>query len=231
MSETMSESTPNMPRPFPPHSVLILGAGRFGRLAAERLTRRFKDADFLVIDERADRLESLAGELGVRTAAADAVAYLAGRDFADELWIVPAVPVHAAFQWLMRGTDLSSRATSIPVPESVDPQVPNPYRVPDGTVYASYATFLCPDACSEPEERCTTTGEPRLGNLYDTLSGISVPDFHVSVLRSWQLAPGVGGYTAGQLGQLQRGVLHRQGGHIISTSCRCHGVINALRWT
>jgi hypothetical protein len=200
-------------------------------LAAERLTRRFTDADFLVIDERSDRLAALAGDLGVRTAASDAIRYLADRDFNDDLWIVPAVPVHAAFQWLLRGTELSSRAASIPVPELVDSQVPNPYRVTDGTVYASYATFLCPDACSEPEDRCTHTGQPRLGNLFDDLSRISVPDFQVSVLRSWQLAPGVGGYTAGQLGQFRRRVLRRKGGHIVATSCRCHGVINALEWT
>jgi hypothetical protein len=228
--EVMSRSTSQMPKPFPPGSVWILGAGRFGRLAAERLSRRFKEADFLVIDKRADRLESVANDLGVRTANSDAIAHLAGRDFSDDLWIVPAVPVHAAFQWLLNGTELSSRAQPIPVPDAVDRQVPNPYRVPDGTVYASYATFLCPDACSEPEDRCTYTGEPRLGNLFDELTRISVSGFRVSVLRSWQLAPGVGGYIAGQLRQLLKGVLQSEGGHIIATCCRCHGVINALTW-
>jgi hypothetical protein len=226
----MSLISSKMPEPFPPRSVWILGAGRFGRLAAERLTRRFKDAEFLVIDERSDRLAALTGELGVKTAEADAIPYLSSRPLDDTLWIVPAVPVHAAFLWLLHGTALSSRAVSLAVPASVDSQVPNPYRVPDGTVYASYATFICPDACSEPEERCTHTGEPRLGNLFDDLSRISVPGFHITVLRSWQLAPGVGGYTARQLRQLGHNVLEREGAHIIATSCRCHGVINALKW-
>jgi hypothetical protein len=226
----MSPSPSSIPHPFPPETIRILGAGRFGRLAAERLTKRFKDADFLVIDERSDRLSALSEELGVKTCTANAVLYMAALELTDELWIVPAVPVHAAFQWLLQTAGLSACAASIPVPECVDSQVPNPFRVPDGTLYASYATFLCPDACSEPAERCTHTGEPRLGNLFEDLARISAPGFQVSVLRSWQLAPGVGGYPAGGLKRLERDVLERKGAHIIATSCRCHGVINALQW-
>jgi len=227
----MNPKISGMPYPFHAEGIWILGAGRFGRIAAERLARRFTDMEFLVIDERADRLDGLAEELGVKTLAASAIPVLSRQDLPDELWIVPAIPVHAAFQWLLSGSGLASRATHAPVPESVDPQVPNPIRVADGTVYVSYATFLCPDACSEPEECCTHTGEPRPGNLFDDLSKISVVGFQVSVLRSWQLAPGVGGYSMAQLRQLERDVLRRPGGHIVATSCRCHGVLNALHWS
>lgn len=226
----MSLSSTKVPQPFPPHSIWILGAGRFGRLAAERLTKRFHDADFLMIDQRPDRLTTLAEQLGVKTCAEDAIPFLAGEDLTEDLWIVPAIPVHAAFEWLLRGTGLSTRAVSIPVPESVDAQVPNPYRVSDGTVYASHATFLCPDVCSEPEALCTYTHQPRLGNLFDELAAIDLPDYRVQVLRSWQLAPGVGGYTGGQLRDLERRVLEEKGSYLIATSCRCHSVINALRW-
>lgn len=227
----MSLKISGMVQPFHAECIWILGAGRFGRIAAERLTRRFTDMDFLVIDERPDRLEGLAADLGVKTLAAAAIPVMRRQDLPDALWIVPAIPVHAAFQWLLSGSGLASRATHAPVPESVDSQVPNPMRAADGTVYASYATFLCPDACSEPEERCTHTGEPRPGNLFDDLSRISVDGFQVAVLRSWQLAPGVGGYSMAQLRALERDVLRQAGGHIVATSCRCHGVLNALHWS
>ncbi|MCU0589337.1 MAG: hypothetical protein MUF52_14445 [Syntrophobacteraceae bacterium] len=227
----MSRKISGMPHPFHAEGIWILGAGRFGRIAAERLTRRFTDMDFLVIDERPDRLDALAEDLGVKTFTAAAIPFMSRQDLPDGLWIVPAIPVHAAFQWLLSGSGLASRAAHAPVPESVDSQVPNPMRVADGTVYASHATFLCPDACSEPEERCTHTGEPRPGNLFDDLSRISVPGFQVAVLRSWQLAPGVGGYSMAQLRQLERDVLRQPGGHIVATSCRCHGVLNALHWS
>ena len=227
----MSLKIHGIDHPFHAEAIWILGAGRFGRIAAERLTRKFTNMDFLVIDERPDRLAALADDFGVKTLAESAVPCLSRQVLPDGLWIVPAIPVHAAFQWLLSGSGLASRASSAPVPEPVDSQVPNPIRTADGTVYASYAVFLCPDACSEPEERCTHTGQPRPGNLFEDLSRISVVGFQVSVLRSWQLAPGVGGYSMAQLRQLERDVLRQPGGHIVATSCRCHGVLNALHWT
>lgn len=217
-------------QPFPPRSIWVLGAGRFGRLAAERLTKRFPEAGFLVVDERPDRLGPLAEQFAVKTHAENAIDFLDLQDLDPDLWIVPAIPVHAAFQWLLRRDWLGPRAASIPVPGPVDPQVPNPYRVPDGTVYASYATFLCPDNCSEPEELCTHTREPRRGNLFEELARISVPRYRVAVIRSLQLAPGVGGYTGGQLRTLEKRVQEQPGHHLVATSCRCHGVINALYW-
>lgn len=217
--------------PYGPHSIWILGAGRFGRLAAERLSKRYRDADLLVIDRCSDRLISLAEQFGTRASVEDAVDFLSREELREDLWIVPAIPVHAAFQWLLRRAGVLPRAESVPVPESVDPQVPNPFRVPDGTVYASYATFLCPDACSEPEELCTVTQQPRTANLFEELAKMDVPGFGVQVLRSLQLAPGVGGYTGGQLRDLERRVLQEKGPCVVATSCRCHGVINALRWT
>lgn len=215
--------------PFP-RFVWILGGGRFGRLAAERLTRRFREAAILVVDERSERLVPLAEQFGVKTCAENAMEFLDDHDLDQEVWIVPAIPIHAAFQWLLRRARLAPRAVSIPVPEPVDPQVPNAYRVSDGTVYASYATFLCPDNCSEPEELCTHTREPRRGNLFEELERISVPQYRVAVLRSHQLAPGVGGYTGGQLKTLEKTILEQPGHYLIATSCRCHGVINALYW-
>ena len=83
----MSQSISGTPQSFHAEAVWILGAGRFGRLAAERLARRFADLEFLVIDERTDRLAALAQDLGVKTANAEAVGFLRRQDLPDGLWI------------------------------------------------------------------------------------------------------------------------------------------------
>jgi hypothetical protein len=124
----------------------------------------------------------------------------------------------------------STRLAQVPVPECVDDRVPNPYRTPAGTVYASFATFLCPDACNEPDEICTSTGKARPGNLFEELSRIEAPGFRTEVIRSWQLAPGVGGYPASSLESAFLRIAGKSGGYLVATSCRCHGVIDALQW-
>ena len=113
--------------------------------------------------------------------------------------MVPSVPVHVAFEWVLNELGRPGTSRRLPVPEEVGSQVPNPLRAPSGALYASFATFVCPDYCSEPDEICTHTGKERPGNLYDFLGGVDVPGFDVLVLRSWQLAPGVGGYPGRSL--------------------------------
>lgn len=217
------------PAPFPPEKVWILGAGRFGRLAAERLKRRLPGADFLVVDDREEKLAALRDDLKVPVIAHDAISHLAEAELADDVWIIPAAPIHVAYLWIMRELEKRGRVRRLPVPSTVDGQVPNPLRAKE-TVYASYATFICPDACSEPDEICTHTGLPRVGSLFETIGAIQVPGFKVIVVRSWQLAPGVGGYPGGQLKSVLAEIAASPGEYLIATSCRCHGVIDCLGW-
>ena len=226
----MSESS-SMTGGLRPRSVRILGAGKFGRLAARRLARSGTGADFLVVDDREDRLEMVRDETGLPVLRQDAVEFLSRTPLDDDVWIVPAVPVHAAFLWFLSELGREGNVTRLPVPEAVDAQVPNPYRVPSGTVYASFATFRCPDSCNEPDERCTHTRLPRPGNLFEVLAKVAVPEFESVVVRSLQLAPGVGGYTMGVLRETLKKIAEKPGGWIISTSCRCHGVIDCLSRT
>ncbi len=216
--------------PFPPASIWILGAGRFGLPAAGRLTRRFPHADFTVIDENESRLKQLHREMNLHCLRKDAVEYITEQPLPHDLWIVPAVPVHVAFQWLLHRAGEKKYVERLPVPDTVDSQVPNPMRLSGDTVYTSYATFICPNACSEPENICTHTGQPRMGSLFEHLASILVPGFEVLVMRSHQLAPGVGGYPARSLEKLLEGVLGVPGGYIIATACRCHGVVDCLQW-
>jgi len=147
-------------------------------------------------------------------------------------WVIPAVPIHVAFEWLFNTLrkDENLEVERLNVPEEADKQVPNPFRMSRETLYASFADFVCPDNCSEPADICTKTKEPRKGNLYEVLAKIDVSGFTPLVLRSHQLAPGVGGYTPESMNKLLHRVLETPGKYLIATSCRCHGVIDALSW-
>jgi hypothetical protein len=215
---------------FSPEHIWVLGAGRFGRIAVERLAVRYPRADLLVVDREPRRLAGIIDGLGVRVQHQDAAAFISDSLLVADQWIVPAVPVHVALLWLARTLAREGCVTSLVVPEAVDNQVPNPYRIPSGTVYASFATFRCPDACSEPERLCTHTGQPRLGNLFERLAAVEVPDHRVEVIRSWQLAPGVGGYQGSQLHAVLQRLQQRPGRVMVATSCRCHAVIDALAY-
>lgn len=211
-----------------PESIWILGAGRFGHIAAERLRKRYPKTDLLVIDRQFQRLMEIHEMLGIPVHQEDAIAFVQRHPLAKDQWIVPAIPMHVAWLWLMQALEGGGAVQPLAVPTLVDEQVPNPHRAQTGTLYASFATFRCPDACSEPEELCTHTGLPRIGNLFERLALIQVPAYGVEVVRSWQLAPGVGGYRGEQLLTMATNIHSCPGQWLIATSCRCHAVIDAL---
>ncbi len=215
---------------FPPRRIRVLGAGRFGRLAAERLKRRFPDASLTITDREKARVEEIAADLGIKGEVEECLRSISRLELDDDLWVVPAVPVHVGFEWVVNELTRGAEVIRLPVPREVDSMVPNPIRAPNGTLYSSFATFICPDYCSEPEEICTHTGKERPGNLYEVFGEVPAPGFDVEVLRSWQLAPGVGGYPGRSLKDLLAGIVLKPGGYLIATSCRCHGVMNALEW-
>ena len=218
------------PSPFPPEEIFILGAGRFGYIAAKRLSRLYPDARYTVVDAEAEKLERIRSDFGLPVRVHEAASFLKSFSVAESAWIIPAVPVHLAFEWLTTELDMRGKADPLPVPQAVDSQIPNPFRTPGGTVYSSFATFLCPDSCNEPDAICTHTGKPRQGELFELLSRIEVPGFEVVVIRSFQLAPGVGGYPMNRLKEALNGISGKAGSYLIGTSCRCHGVIDCLEF-
>jgi len=227
---TRSTSGQAPEHPSPLQKMWILGAGRFGAIAAERLSKRHPAASFLVVDAVRDRLAEIERHHGLPVHQDDAVSFLAKENPSPDTWIVPAVPVHVAFLWILEKLSRRGKALALPVPEAADSQVPNPYRVPSGTLYASFATFRCPDACSEPADICTHTGKPRLGNLFQVLGDVRVQGWKDVVIRSHQLAPGVGGYTYGRLLEVLKEIRGEAGKYLVSTACRCHGVMDGLQW-
>jgi hypothetical protein len=183
----------------------------------------------VVVDQNAEKLHLLA-DRPVDRVNEDVLDFLLANFGEGPEWIVPAVPIHVAFAWLSRELAGVGQVEILPVPTAVDAQVPNPWRDGKGGLYTSVATFRCPDNCSEPSDRCTATGLPRAGDLFALLARIRVPGSVPLVVRSHQLAAGVGGYRPSALRRLMGGAEAARESILVATACRCHGVVHALKW-
>jgi hypothetical protein len=126
-----------------------------------------------------------------------------------------AIPVHVAYAWLCRQLAREGVVTQRAAPAILEQKVPNPLRAKTGTLYASFATFHCPDDCDE---------------LFDVVRKIEVEGYVTQVVRSHQLAPGVGGYQLSVLWQLLEESRSTAKDILVATACRCHGVIDALKY-
>lgn len=208
----------------------ILGAGHFGSLAAKRILQRKKGCKVLVVDYREDALADL-GDEPLKPLKQDAVEFLLSQDGKGDEWIIPAIPEHVAFFYLCQRLTKEGTVTPLAVPTVLDQEIPNPTRGKGGVLYTSFASFRCPDDCQEPEEMCSVTRKPREANLYELIQQIEVPGYQTLVVRSRQLAPGVGGYQLSTLWLLLEAVRFSEKSILVATACRCHGVINALRFS
>jgi hypothetical protein len=211
---------------------LILGAGKFGRLALERLAALDRTATFVVVDRDQEALAALAAAAGpgVQTVAADAVDFLTAhlREDAPWDWIIPMVPTHVAFLWLLAGA-AGGGWQPVAVPEALMQLATLVGRDPDGGgIYLSRARHWCPDDCLELGDVCPVNGESRAVPLHQELAELVVPGFQVRVLPTPQLASGIGGYTRRQLLDLARDLTATEGRVLVATACRCHGVMHGL---
>jgi len=215
-------------------SYLILGAGKFGRLALSRLARQDAAARFVVVDR--DPAALTIGVDGVpdwTRVASEAVGFLVQhlRDDGRWDWIIPMVPVHVAFHWLLAGPLAGSAWRPAAAPEALAGLIPGSRRGQNGELYLSRASHLCPDDCAEPEV-CPVTGESRDPPLHQELACLHLAGYEIRVIASRQLAPGVGGYSPRRLLDLARDMGALQGNVLIATACRCHGVIHGLaQWS
>ena len=210
-------------------SFWILGAGRFGSLAVQRILARKKASHLVVVDRDVQVLKK-SGEQSVETVEQDAIDFLVHYPGLGSEWIVPAIPVHVAFAWLCRQLAREGTVTPLAAPSVLDQQIPNSTRGKGGVLYTSFATFRCPDDCDEPDDKCTVTGEVREAHLFDVVQTIEVEGYQTFVVRSHQLAPGVGGYRLSVLWRLLEEARATEKDILVATACRCHGVMNALRF-
>ena len=208
-------------------SYWIIGSGRFGRIACKRLMSRRSAADLLVVDRQKVSLPA-----GVASVVGDAVAFLdKWLTPQTDAWIIPAVPFHLAYEWFAGRLAPTRRFFPHAVPDNLLPTLPNPLRGAGGQVYLSNADFRCPDGCPEPSKICTATGKLRPRVMHAYLSRLAFESYHSVVIRSRQLAPGVGGFEAATLWALYRGLCNQNGHFLFSTACKCHAVMHAFRLT
>ena len=209
--------------------IWIIGVGQFGLHAARNLARQFPRTRLIMVDPVEDHLLRAGGpnrSLVIADGVEYAVRHLSCPENGPE-WIVPALPIHLAAQWCLRRQ--RPRLRRWPLPRTLDRHVPNPLRGRDGDLYASHATFTCPASCSEPADVCSVTGESRKKNMFEILADLDLPPFESFVIRSRQLGPGIGGYRPAELFALDKRIADRRGGILLSTACRCHGVVTGLR--
>ncbi len=169
-------------------------------------------------------------------------------------WIIPALPRHLAALWC-QSVLTPGRLSSIEIPMEIDPMLPNPMRGKSGDLYVSHADFLCPSNCNEPDDYCTVTRKPRKPDMFRILATLALPGFRSLVIQSHQLGPGIGGYRPAALFQLldqtkphaladptnnksldmslddnSFEIKMNDRHYLISTACRCHGVITGFEW-
>lgn len=211
-------------------SYLIIGAGRFGARAVKTLNKKYPAARLYAVDKDQEALDRL-GEFPVKRVCSEGASYLeqlldkeAGPD-----WIIPAAPIHVAFEWVRRQLARTGSVEVVAVPAEVEVMLPNPKRGSEGQLFISYADFRCPEHCTEPYDLCTWTGKPRKGFLYRTVEEIVFENYRSIVLRSRQLAPGVGGYRVRALRKSFDEVMQASSPVLYTTACLCHGVMHAFK--
>ena len=207
----------------------IIGAGRFGEKAVQAIDSRWPRASMVVVDRDPGASRRLAGRK-ICFECCDGIDFLRealGRRSGPDL-ILPVIPVHVAYEWVLGKLPPHDRRTPIPVPEPLAAMLPHPIGGKEGQLYASYADFICPDDCPEPGDLCTHTGRPRPGILWQTLKRLTYEDFISVVVPSRQLAPGVGGLRPADMFAALAAVREAPGPVLFSTACKCHGVVHAL---
>jgi hypothetical protein len=130
-----------------------------------------------------------------------------------------------AFEWIKTKLSKTRIVQNIAVPQDLVTELPHPIKAETGQLYISIADFKCPENCPEPDEICTHTGKPRPMVLHEFLKSIQPKDLKTVVIRSHQLAPGVGGYTPRDLFAALNEIEAAQGPVSLSTACSCHGII------
>jgi hypothetical protein len=209
-------------------NIWIIGLGQFGLHAVQYLSQKNKDIQFVLVDAIEANLMQAAGP-NRSLELADGVGFLERNLHTDEGpdWIIPAVPIHLAAEWCLvrKKPEQFSR---VPLPAEIKLLLPNPMEAYNGDIYVSHADFRCPGDCAEPRDICTVTQKPRKRNMFEVLADIKMPAFQSLVIRSHQLGPGIGGYRPVMLFELLERVKQAGSNPLVSTACRCHGVVTGM---
>ena len=208
--------------------IWIIGLGQFGLHAVRNLSRKNKDIQFVLVDADEANLMRAAGP-NRSLERADGVVFLERNLHTDQEpdWIIPALPIHLAAEWCLV-KQKPARLSRVLLPAEVKPLLPNAMEADNGDIYVSHADFRCPLDCAEPRDICTVTQKPRKRNMFEVLTDVKISAFQSLVIRSHQLGPGIGGYRPVMLFELLERVRQAGSNLIVSTACRCHGVVTGM---
>ena len=208
----------------------IIGGGKFGLRAVKALSKKHSLTNLTIVEKEKTVCRQL-DRLGLDAVCMDGIQYLernlASENYPD--WIVPAIPLHVAFEWIKKKLSKTRIVQNIAVPQDLVTELPNPIKAETGRLYISIADFECPENCPEPDKICTHTGKPRPMVLHESLKSIQPKDLKAVVIRSHQLAPGAGGYRPQALFAALNEIETAQGPVALSTACSCHGVMNTFK--
>jgi hypothetical protein len=211
-------------------NIWVIGGGKFGLKAAGKVRKKNPDCGITVVEKDEDICRRLNGE-PFRVVCSDGVDYLFDnlQESGGPDWIVPAIPKHVAFEWIRKKLTENFRLEVLPVPGQLVATLPNPIRGKNNEIYVSNADFICPEHCPEPYEICTHTGKARQRILHKFIEITLYDNFYPVVIVSRQLCPGVGGYSPQALFQALEAIVTAKAPILLSTACRCHGVMHAFR--
>ncbi len=208
----------------------IIGGGKFGLRAAQELHKLDTTHQITIVEKQKAVCRQL-DRLGFEAVCTDGIAYLERHltrpHYPD--WIIPAIPLHVAYEWIRAKMSPKYIIESVAVPQDVVSDLPNPIQGESGQFFISIADFKCPAGCLEPPEFCTYTNKPRPMILHEFLKTIQLKGFTSFVIQSHQLAPGVGGYTPDTLFQMLDRIQTTRSPVSLSTACSCHGIIQTFK--
>jgi len=207
----------------------LIGYGTLGKNLVKILHQYYPQGQIIIVDHNRGQLANAPPFIfqAWEQDAIEALNYIVGLAHSDS-WVIPALPKHLLFDFILTNIQGQLEAEQAPVPE-LGLGLPFEFKTDTGTLYLSYADFTCPPDCSEPEEYCTVTGLPREKPLYQLLESIDAEPFISYVLRSTQLAPGLGGFKPEDALAFKNQLEDAgPGKFLVSTSCSCHAVMDGL---
>lgn len=212
-------------------SVWVLGAGKFGLKAVERIKQIYSGVNLTVVDQKREIPQAVTSVQGVAYVCRDGIdfldEFLAGNGEPD--WIIPAIPVHVACEWIKRRLSRTRAVRPMSLPNRLADLLPNTLQGRQGEMYCSMAGFLCPEDCNEPQGICTVTKEKRAYRLYDLLASIQCKPYKNVVVKSRQICAGVGGYRPADLYSALGDIRRCEAPVLLCTSCKCHAVVSAFQ--
>ncbi len=207
--------------------VWIIGGGKFGLRAAETIGSAGAAADILIVDKDPRRCRKIE-DRGFHVAEADGIEFLKSRleSPRQRQWIVAAAPIHVAYEWMRACLPGSTRVEPQALPAELAGLLPNAMPGAEGQWYASYADFICPAHCLESGSVCSVTGRRRPRSMHAFIRSLNAPGVKILVVRSFQLAAGVGGLRPRDLFEALHQLQTSPPVFMLATACKCHAVLN-----